>query len=102
MGNTRNTGRHQGGADAVEGGVTHGPANAVHRRLPTRHADDHRPVRALRNCSQDRVQVLEYPDRFEVRYVSANGDIRWNCRWMDVSTVCIGEHVGLEEIDDGI
>ena len=37
---------------------------------------------------------LEYPDRFEVRYVSANGGIRW--------TVCIGEYVGLEEIDDGI
>lgn len=45
---------------------------------------------------------LEYPDRFEVRYVSANGGIRWNRRWVNVSTVCIGEHVGLEEIDDGI
>jgi len=45
---------------------------------------------------------LEYPDRFEVRYVSANGGIRWNCRWVNVSTVCIGEYVGLEEIDDGI
>jgi hypothetical protein len=46
--------------------------------------------------------ALEYPDRFEVRYVSANGGIRWNCRWVNVSTVCIGEYVGLEEIDDGI
>jgi len=45
---------------------------------------------------------LEYPDRFEVRYVSANGGIRWNRRWVNVSTVCIGEYVGLEEIDDGI
>ena len=41
-------------------------------------------------------------DRFEVRYVSANGGIRWNRRWVNVSTVCIGEYVGLEEIDDGI
>ncbi len=50
----------------------------------------------------DRLPPLEYPDRFEVRYVRANGGIRWNCRWVNVSTVCIGEYVGLEEIDDGI
>jgi transposase InsO family protein len=45
---------------------------------------------------------LEYPDRFEVRYVSANGGIRWNKAWVNVSTTCIGEYVGLEEVDDGI
>jgi putative transposase len=45
---------------------------------------------------------LQYPDRFEVRYVSANGGIRWNSDWVNVSTVCAGEYVGLEEIDDGI
>jgi putative transposase len=45
---------------------------------------------------------LEYPDHFEVRYVSANGGIRWNRQWVNVSHVCIGEYVGLEEIDDGI
>lgn len=45
---------------------------------------------------------LEYPDRFEVRYVSANGGIRWNRDWVNVSIVCAGEYVGLEEIDDGI
>ncbi len=28
---------------------------------------------------------LEYPDRFEKRYVSANGGIRWNCQWVNVS-----------------
>jgi len=50
----------------------------------------------------DRLPPLEYPDRFEVRYVSANGGIRWNSRWVNVSTVCIGEYVGLEEIDDGL
>ncbi len=49
-----------------------------------------------------KLPALEYPDRFEVRYVSANGGIRWNRRWVNVSTVCIGEYVGLEEIDDGI
>jgi hypothetical protein len=49
-----------------------------------------------------RLPPLEYPDRFEVRYVSANGGIRWNCRWVNVSIVCVGEYVGLEEIDDGL
>jgi putative transposase len=45
---------------------------------------------------------LEYPDRFEVRYVSANGGIRWNHQWVNVSHTCAGQYVGLEEIDDGI
>ena len=45
---------------------------------------------------------LEYPDRFEVRYVSANGGIRWNHQWVNVSHVCVGAYVGLEEIDDGV
>jgi len=44
---------------------------------------------------------LEYPDRFQVRYVSANG-IRWNNGWVNVSITCVGEYVGLEEIDDGV
>jgi putative transposase len=50
----------------------------------------------------DRLPPLEYPDRFETRYVSANGGIRWNSRWVNVSTVCAGEYVGLEEIADGM
>ncbi|MGH8632893.1 MAG: integrase core domain-containing protein [Burkholderiales bacterium] len=46
---------------------------------------------------------FEYPDRFEVRYVSANGGIRWKKHaWVNVSSVCIGEYVGLEEVDDGV
>ena len=45
---------------------------------------------------------LDYPDRFEVRYVSANGRIRWNHYWVNVSITCAGEYVGLEEIDIGI
>lgn len=50
----------------------------------------------------DRLPPLEYPDRFEVRYVSANGGIRWNNDHVPVSITCVGEYVGLEEIDDGI
>jgi putative transposase len=45
---------------------------------------------------------LEYPDRFEVRYVSANGGIRWHHHWINVSHTCIGAYVGLEDIDDGV
>jgi len=50
----------------------------------------------------DKLPPLVYPDRFELRYVSANGGIRWNNGWVNVSTVCVGEYVGLEEIDDGV
>lgn len=45
----------------------------------------------------DKLPPLEYPDRFEVRYVSANGGIRWNKDWVNVSVVCAGEYVGLED-----
>lgn len=50
----------------------------------------------------DRLPPLIYPDRFEVRYVSANGGIRWRKDWVNVSIVCAGEYVGLEEVDDGL
>ena len=50
----------------------------------------------------NRLPRLEYSDGFEKRYVSANGGIRWNSQWVCVSTVCAGEYVGLEEIDNGI
>lgn len=50
----------------------------------------------------DRLPPLEYPDRFETRYVSYNGGIRWNKGWVNVSITCAGEYVGLEEIDDGV
>jgi transposase InsO family protein len=50
----------------------------------------------------NKLPPLQYPDRFEVRYVSANGGIRWHCQWVNVSHVCTGEHVGLEEIDNGV
>ena len=38
----------------------------------------------------------------EVRYVSFNGGIRWKRDWVNVSIVCAGEYVRLEEIDNGI
>ena len=45
---------------------------------------------------------LEYPDRFELRYVSANGDIQWHRQGVNVSTTCAGADVGLDDIDDGV
>jgi transposase InsO family protein len=48
-----------------------------------------------------RLPAIEYPAHFEVRLVSANGGIRWLNDWVNVSHVLAGEHVGLEEIDDG-
>ena len=50
----------------------------------------------------ERLPRLEYPAHFEKRYVSYNGGIRWNSRWVNVSITCAGEYVGLEEVDDGI
>ena len=41
----------------MEGGVTDGPADAVHRRSPSRCVVDHRAVRDVRDLAQDRVQV---------------------------------------------
>jgi putative transposase len=38
---------------------------------------------------------LEYPDRFEGRDVSANGGLRWNHPWVNVSHTCVGASVGL-------
>lgn len=50
----------------------------------------------------NKIPPFEYPDRFEVRYVSANGGIRWNQQWINVSSAVVGEHVGLEEVDNGL
>ena len=50
----------------------------------------------------DKLAAVEYPDRFEVRYVSANGGIRWHKQWVNVTSALKGEYVGLEAIDDGV
>ena len=49
-----------------------------------------------------RLPRIVYPGHFEVRYVSYNGGIRWNSGWVNVSTTCAGDYVGLEEVDIGI
>src|SRR5262245_29285998 len=50
----------------------------------------------------ERLSALEYPSHYETRLVSNNGGMRWSSQWVNVSHVLGGEHVGLEEIDDGI
>jgi putative transposase len=50
----------------------------------------------------NKLPPLEYPDRFELRYVSANGGFRWKSQWVSLSSVLEGENIGLEEIDDGV
>jgi hypothetical protein len=66
------------------------------------HGDAGLDLRSFTAEMPDRLPPLEYPDRFEVRYVSYNGGIRWNKDWVNVSITCAGEYVGLEEIDDGV
>jgi hypothetical protein len=43
----------------------------------------------------------EYPDRFEVLHLSANGNIQLNCHLMNFSSTCIDKYVGVGEIDAG-
>jgi transposase InsO family protein len=72
------------------------PHEALDQQTPASH------YRPSNREMPSKLAPLVYPDRFEVRYVSANGGIRWNRGWINVSTVCIGEYVGLEEIDNEI
>jgi putative transposase len=75
------------------------------RQRPHEALDMHTPASRYEPSPRqmpNRLPPLEYPDRFEVRSVSANGGIRWHHPWGNVSHTCIGEYVGLEDIDDGI
>jgi putative transposase len=72
------------------------PHEALDQQTPaSRYSSSPRPM-------PDKIPPIVYPDRFEVRYVSANGAIRWNSDWVQVSTVCSGEYIGFEEIDDEV
>jgi transposase InsO family protein len=45
---------------------------------------------------------LIYPAHYETRLVSTNGGIRWNSKWVAVTTTCAGHYIGLEAVDDAI
>jgi transposase InsO family protein len=49
-----------------------------------------------------RLPEIEYPAHYEVRYVSANGGMRWKCAWVCVTHTLAGEYVGLNEVGDGL
>lgn len=52
--------------------------------------------------SPESVPGFDYPDHFEIRRVGSNGGIRWRSLYIPVSTVCEGDDIGLEAIDDGL
>jgi putative transposase len=118
-GRPQQNGRHERMHRTLKAEATRPPAASLRSQQPRfdrfrREFNQERPHEALEQrtpaslyqpsgrAMPSPVPPLEYPDRFEVRYVSANGGIRWNCAWVNVSTVCAGEYVGLEEIDDGV
>lgn len=71
------------------------PHEALEMRTPTQcYQNSPRPM-------PKRLHSMIYPDRFEVRYVSANGGIRWRKQWVNVSSALVGENLGFEAIDDG-
>ena len=118
-GKPQQNGRHERMHRTLKAETTRPPANSLraqqrkfdrfreefNNERPHEALDQQTPAACYRASPREmpnKLPPLEYPDRFEVRYVSANGGIRWNRRWVNVSIVCVGEYVGLEEIDDGI
>ena len=118
-GNPQQNGRHERMHRTLKAEVTRPPAHAMRSQQQRfdgfrKEFNHDRPHEALEQRTPAEIYTastrpmprkippLDYPDRYEVRYVSANGGIRWNSSWVNLSTTCVGEYVGLEEIDDGI
>lgn len=118
-GKPQQNGRHERMHRTLKAETTQPPAanqRAQQRKFNDfrREFNEQRPHEALDMCTPaqsynpsprpmpDKLPELEYPDRFELRYVSANGGIRWKHKWVNVTSALIGEYVGLEEIDDGL
>ncbi len=118
-GKPQQNGRHERMHRTLKAETTQPPATnhrAQQRKFNdfSREFNEERPHEALdmdtpARCYQssprpmpDKLPALEYPDRFELRYVSANGGIRWKHKWVNVTSALVGEYVGLEEVDDGL
>lgn len=72
------------------------PHEALETSTPAQvHQSSPRPMPSL-------LPEMVYPDRFEVRYASANGGIRWRKPWVNVSNALVGQHVSQEVVDDGL
>lgn len=50
----------------------------------------------------DALPPIGYPGHLEIRLVSQSGDIAWRGRQEFLSQTLAGEHVGFEEVDDGL
>jgi len=50
----------------------------------------------------ERLPALEYPGHFLVKRVTAAGTFRFQNRLLYITTTLVGQHLGLEETDDGI
>lgn len=71
------------------------PHEALGQRPPARlYTPSPRPLPA-------RLEPLVYPGHYEIRRVHHPGVMSWHSRNIVVSTVLIGEEIGLEPIDDG-
>jgi transposase InsO family protein len=118
-GKPQQNGRHERMHRTLKAETTRPPANTLRGQQrkfdgflqefnferPHEALDMHTPASCYEPSSREmpnKIPPLQYPDRFELRYVSFNGGIRWNKDWVNVSITCAGEYVGLEEIDDGI
>lgn len=53
-------------------------------------------------CYPRRLSDFEYPPKLAVKRVLPSGDIRWLGRRLYLTKVLSGEHIGFEEIDDGV
>lgn len=117
-GKPQQNGRHERMHRTLKDETTHPPAfniRAQQRKFNSfrREFNDERPHEALDMSTPgqlhqtsprtmpDKLPAIEYPERFERRYVSANGGMRWSKQWVNVTSALAGEYVGLEEVDDG-
>src|ERR1017187_5438800 len=100
-GKPQQNGRHERMHRTLKAETTRPPSNS---RLAQQRRFDHfrqefnfeRPHEALEmqtpasrytasaRAMPDKLPPLDYPESFEVRYVSANGGIRWNRQWVNV------------------
>ena len=72
------------------------PHEALNDDVPAQH------YRSSLRAYPARLELPDYPGHFHVRSVRTDGSIKWMGRMFFLSTALCGEHVGLEEIDEGI
>lgn len=64
------------------------------------------PPASCHRCSgrrfPERLPALEYPSSWVVRKVKDSGRIKWGGRAICVCQALTGEHIGLEEVDEGL